>query len=191
MIVQNLLVAFTLSALGLAQEIDNNDIPRECNAVCSAIVTLARDCDRQFNDDDRGELNCICSATNSNTQLPICEACVSNFDNDRNDNDVNDLLRSCNFSTTTYNPSAASATAVTVSGSSISIATSVAPTGASATNASGSSAASAGTTANTGATQATQAATSSSTGAAAPAMTMAPAAGFAAMGVVGIAMGMM
>ncbi len=109
MLVKTVFLALTLSAMGLAQEIDNGDIPRQCSAICAPIVTLARDCDRQNNDNDRGERDCICNAQGASTQLPACEACVTAFDNDDDnpsDNDVNDLLRSCNFSTTTYNPSA-------------------------------------------------------------------------------------
>jgi hypothetical protein len=33
---------------GLAQEVDNNDVPNECRDVCASIVTLARQCGDQF-----------------------------------------------------------------------------------------------------------------------------------------------
>ncbi|KAF2687002.1 hypothetical protein K458DRAFT_266953, partial [Lentithecium fluviatile CBS 122367] len=96
-----ILLAFALSAVGIAQDIDNNDVPNECRAVCASIVSLTAQCDQQFNDDAQ-ELNCICSASGANTQLPLCEACVSQFDSDNSDNDVNDLLRSCSFTSTSY-----------------------------------------------------------------------------------------
>jgi hypothetical protein len=172
MLAKSIFLAFALSTVGIAQEIDNGDVPNECRAVCASIVTLATQCDNQFSslysqwlnrklknlhnliDNDGEELNCICSATGVSTQLPLCEACVAQFDNndDNNDNgmnqnwfihlflkttwtdpitDINELLRSCSFTTTSYNPSAASAS-VTNIGNSTSL-TTPAPTNAQST----------------------------------------------------------
>jgi hypothetical protein len=125
MLVNKLSLIAALVAAVAAQEIDQNDIPQQCTSVCAQVVTIARDCDRQNNNNDAGELNCICQAQNANTLFPTCEACVAQFDNNNdndddddddnnnnnNDNDVRDLLRSCNFSTTTYNAASASAIA--------------------------------------------------------------------------------
>jgi hypothetical protein len=130
MLVNKLSLIAALAATVAAQEIDQNDIPQQCTSVCAQVVTIARDCDRQNNNNDAGELNCICQAQNANTLFPTCEACVAQFDNNdnddddddddnnnnnnnnnNNDNDVRDLLRSCNFSTTTYNAASASAIA--------------------------------------------------------------------------------
>ncbi|KAF2181688.1 hypothetical protein K469DRAFT_752581 [Zopfia rhizophila CBS 207.26] len=118
MLAKNIIVVFTLSALSLAQDVDNNDIPSQCTAVCSDVVSLSRTCDQQNDDNDTGYRNCVCNANNANTQIPLCEACVSQFDNDRNDNDVNDLLRACAFSTTSYNPSA-TASVTQISGTNV------------------------------------------------------------------------
>jgi hypothetical protein len=161
MLVNKLSLIAALAAAVAAQEIDQNDIPQQCTSVCAQVVTIARDCDRQNSrsqpcyfsvydtdpfpqdNNDAGELNCICQAQNANTLFPTCEACVAQFDNNNdndddddddnnnnnnNDNgkhppplysrpqltatpDVRDLLRSCNFSTTTYNAASASAIA--------------------------------------------------------------------------------
>ncbi|KAF2795316.1 hypothetical protein K505DRAFT_416545 [Melanomma pulvis-pyrius CBS 109.77] len=108
MLTQNILLAFALSTVGLAQQdIDNNDIPTQCSVVCSGLVQLTQTCDEQNNNDDndRNYLNCVCNSTGVSAQLPLCEACVATFDNDGRDTDVNDLLTSCSFSTTTFNPS--------------------------------------------------------------------------------------
>ncbi|KAH6622230.1 hypothetical protein C7974DRAFT_377825 [Boeremia exigua] len=102
MLFQKLAIATALTALVAAQEIDQDDIPQQCTQVCAEVVTIARDCDRQSN--DNAEIQCICRANNANTLLPACDACVQQYDrdldddNDRNDNDVREILRSCNFS---------------------------------------------------------------------------------------------
>ncbi|KAH7116978.1 hypothetical protein B0J11DRAFT_106087 [Dendryphion nanum] len=139
MLVQNVILGFALSSLGLAQDVDNDDIPVQCTAVCSAVVALSRTCDAQNNDNDPAYLNCVCNTVNANSIIPLCEACVSQFDSDRSDNDVNDLVRSCSFTTTSFNPSAtaASASLVTGTGSLRSLATATgsitsAPTGSAA-----------------------------------------------------------
>lgn len=44
-----------------------------------------------MSENDNAELQCICSATNANTLIPTCEACVTQFDVDTDDDDlVND-----------------------------------------------------------------------------------------------------
>merc|ERR1712036_161277 len=92
-----------LSSYVAAQDIDNNDVPTQCRSVCANIVTLTQNCDRQNHDNDSGYISCVCNSTNAATEIPACEACVANFDrNDGADNDVNDLVRSCSFSRTTY-----------------------------------------------------------------------------------------
>ncbi|KAJ9144515.1 hypothetical protein NKR23_g5927 [Pleurostoma richardsiae] len=98
-----------LGIIALAQDIDSNDVPRECRSVCDPVTRLTRTCDRQNDDDDSGYINCVCSADNAQTAIPLCEACVAVYDtNDGHDNDVNDLVRSCSFTTTSWNSAAAS-----------------------------------------------------------------------------------
>ncbi|KAH7346565.1 hypothetical protein BKA65DRAFT_384601, partial [Rhexocercosporidium sp. MPI-PUGE-AT-0058] len=92
-----------LSSYVAAQDIDNNDVPPQCRTVCATVVNLTETCDRQNNDNDSGYINCVCSGTNAAAEIPACEACIANFDrNDGSDNDVNDLVRSCSFSRTSY-----------------------------------------------------------------------------------------
>lgn len=48
MLTQNILLAFALSAVGLAQQdLDNNDIPTQCSVICSGLVQLTQTCDEQ------------------------------------------------------------------------------------------------------------------------------------------------
>jgi len=42
---QKLAIVFALSAIGLAQDVDNDDVPMQCRDVCASVVTLTRDCD--------------------------------------------------------------------------------------------------------------------------------------------------
>lgn len=42
---QKLALAFAVSAIGLAQDVDNNDIPPACQSVCGSIVSLTQNCD--------------------------------------------------------------------------------------------------------------------------------------------------
>jgi hypothetical protein len=83
--------ATALLALGvlgpaLAQDIDRDDIPRQCEMVCSNIVTVSDECDRRF-DRDRDELDCMCRADNAEQVVPLCAACIDFYDTDDDDDD--------------------------------------------------------------------------------------------------------
>ncbi|KAF2999407.1 hypothetical protein E8E13_006987 [Curvularia kusanoi] len=115
MLFQKLAIAATLTALVAAQEIEQSDIPQQCTQLCAQVVTIARDCDNRF-DNDNAETQCICTAPNANNLLPACEACVRQYDtgdddddNDRNDNDVRDVLNRCSFTAqSSFNAASAS-----------------------------------------------------------------------------------
>ncbi|KAF2253677.1 hypothetical protein BU26DRAFT_501824 [Trematosphaeria pertusa] len=114
MLVQNLFLAVALSATGLAIDVDDAEVPYQCRDVCIPVIRLTSSCDAQIYDNDQAELACICDAANASTQIPTCEACVSQYDDDGPDNefaDVNDLVRKCGFAYTTYNTASPSATA--------------------------------------------------------------------------------
>ncbi|KAB2109420.1 hypothetical protein AG0111_0g1146 [Alternaria gaisen] len=121
---QKLAIVFALSAIGLAQDVDNDDVPMQCRDVCASVVTLTRDCDNSTND-DAAERQCICNAQNANTAIPLCAACITQNGGEL-DNDVSDIVRECSFSTTSYNPSAAStAPPASASGTSVGSVTSM------------------------------------------------------------------
>ncbi|CBY00982.1 hypothetical protein IAQ61_011881 [Plenodomus lingam] len=115
MLFQKLAIVSALAALVAAQDIGQDDIPRECTAICAPVVTLARDCDNR-NENDPAELDCVCRAPGANTMIPACDACVAQFqrpdvDDDNDDivpdvNDVREVLSRCSFTTASFNPAA-------------------------------------------------------------------------------------
>ena len=76
------LLAFSL-ALGIttAQGIGNDDFPAQCQSSCGPVATRSDQCDNQFDDDDQGQLNCLCNAANMDTLVPECQACLVPFRN--------------------------------------------------------------------------------------------------------------
>ncbi|KAB2580995.1 hypothetical protein BFW01_g6665 [Lasiodiplodia theobromae] len=151
-----------LAAAGLAQDIDNNDVPNACRSVCQSTVDLTTQCDRQTDDDDQSYLNCVCSTTNASSFIPECEACVAA--NDEADNDVRDIVRSCSFTqVSTWNSGTATGTATSSASTSFSItlASSVTATasgtGSSATGQTTGTSSSTGTSASAGTTGSAQA----------------------------------
>ncbi|KAF1968889.1 hypothetical protein BU23DRAFT_558114 [Bimuria novae-zelandiae CBS 107.79] len=128
---QKLALVFALSAIGLAQDVDQDDVPQQCQSVCSSIVSLTRNCDNSTND-DAAETQCICNGNNASSLVPLCAAYIAQNGGDR-ESDVYDIVRSCSFSSTSYDSSAA-ATALSsaVSGASSLISSGSTPATASA-----------------------------------------------------------
>merc|ERR1711881_132045 len=100
---KTIILAASALAVVSAAEIDRDDIPAPCQAICYPLVQLAAQCDRD-NNNDRAEIDCICQSTNPNTSatLPDCDACVRQYDSDSDDDDdddgdVADLRRECNL----------------------------------------------------------------------------------------------
>ncbi|KAJ5397439.1 hypothetical protein N7509_005552 [Penicillium cosmopolitanum] len=106
----SLLYIFAFTSYVVAGDVDANDLPSQCQDVCAPVVSLTSSCDKKTNDDDTAELNCICKDSRAAKSLPDCDACISKYSKDGRDNDANDLVRSCSFTTTEY-------TAMTTSGS--------------------------------------------------------------------------
>ncbi|CZT25280.1 uncharacterized protein RCC_11008 [Ramularia collo-cygni] len=93
-------LVFAFTSLAFAQDVDYNDLPSQCTQVCDPVVRLTQQCDQGRSDAD--QLSCVCQATNAAALLPACEACYAMFDSDGHDNDVNDLVSKCSFTTTSY-----------------------------------------------------------------------------------------
>ena len=53
----------------------------------AAASAVAARCDDQFSDDDAGEVNCICTSANAASEIPNCEACINQAENDGDDDD--------------------------------------------------------------------------------------------------------
>lgn len=47
MLFQNLALIYALAALVAAQDIDQDDIPQQCTAVCAEVVSIAQRCDAE------------------------------------------------------------------------------------------------------------------------------------------------
>lgn len=69
----------------LAQDVESNDVPTQCSAVCAPVVSLTAQCDRTT-DNDSDERNCLCNGQNAASIIPACEACYAMYDNDGHDN---------------------------------------------------------------------------------------------------------
>ncbi|EKJ69809.1 hypothetical protein FPSE_10009 [Fusarium pseudograminearum CS3096] len=107
--------------------LDRDDIPRACDAICNPIVDLTRACDTDLRGDrdreeDRLEAQCVCTNDSFNVArvAALCAGCIhqnaprdndDDDDDDRRDDtkDIDDILYTCGFSSTTYVASAASA----------------------------------------------------------------------------------
>ncbi|KAK5048193.1 hypothetical protein LTR84_005863 [Exophiala bonariae] len=110
-------LALSALAMVIAGDVDRDDIPEQCTSVCVNLPDVSTECDRLF-DADRDETACICASAGAEEAIPLCAACIEHYDdsdndddddddnsdNDDDDNDVSELLRSCGFSTVTFNP---------------------------------------------------------------------------------------
>ncbi|KAF9873862.1 hypothetical protein CkaCkLH20_08596 [Colletotrichum karsti] len=107
-------IALTLAAAAFVKadlQLDDDDIPTQCNAVCRPIYELGRACevdDDQVRDDlteDRLEAQCVCtnSSINVSQYAALCASCMDQNVRDRDDlDDINDILRTCGFASTSY-----------------------------------------------------------------------------------------
>ncbi|KAB8072602.1 hypothetical protein BDV29DRAFT_158379 [Aspergillus leporis] len=115
---QSVLCTLLLAFITTGADIDANDVPSQCQQVCAPVVSLTASCDRNTNDDDRQEIDCICKDSKAPTSIPLCEACIAQNSRDGHDNDANDLIRSCSFATTSYDPTSIARSSHATTGSS-------------------------------------------------------------------------
>lgn len=98
-------LALALASRVAAQGIDHDDIAPNCRAVCSNIANVADECELQYNNvpnEDQQEQDCICNASGMDTLIPACEACQREYYGQDDDYDeIQQLLRRCNFESTT------------------------------------------------------------------------------------------
>ncbi|OHE96268.1 hypothetical protein CORC01_08486 [Colletotrichum orchidophilum] len=107
-------VALSLAAAAFVKadlRLDNDDIPSQCQAVCRPIYDLGRACevdDDRINDDlteGRLEAQCVCTNNSINVSqyAALCASCMDQNVRDRDDlDDINDILRTCGFASTSY-----------------------------------------------------------------------------------------
>ncbi|GKT40457.1 protein CAP22 [Colletotrichum spaethianum] len=107
-------IALSLAAAAFVKadlQLDNDDIPTQCSAVCRPIYDLGQAC--EVNDDlinndlteDRLEAQCVCTNNSINVSqyAALCASCMDQNVQDRDDlDDINDILRTCGFASTSY-----------------------------------------------------------------------------------------
>ncbi|KAF5017811.1 hypothetical protein F66182_10234 [Fusarium sp. NRRL 66182] len=113
--------------------LDRDDVPRECTTICNPIVDLTRACDTDLRGDDndreedRLEVQCVCTNDSFNVAriAALCANCIhqyapNNRDNDDDDDDddirddtrdIDEILFTCGWASTTYVASATAAVA--------------------------------------------------------------------------------
>jgi hypothetical protein len=105
----------------------DDDVPTECRDICRPVAQLADRCDVNLNDrnlsdndedrwEDLLEAQCFCAHSGFDVEgvTALCASCMQQYpnpdDDDDDDNleDINDIMRTCSFSSTSFAPSATS-----------------------------------------------------------------------------------
>ncbi|OGE49429.1 hypothetical protein PENARI_c021G03789 [Penicillium arizonense] len=108
-----------LAASVVAQDVDSTDIPSQCKDICAPVVSLTSTCDKKNNNDDAAEIKCVCNDPRASKNIPDCAACLDKYSKDGKDNDANDIVRQCSFTSTMYDATATSASATSNSSASM------------------------------------------------------------------------
>jgi hypothetical protein len=85
---QQLLVLSGLMLAGnvaVASKLDHDDVPNRCWSVCGDVVGTSKSCDARH-DNDSAEIKCICDWEKAKTQIPLCSACITQYQTDRRNN---------------------------------------------------------------------------------------------------------
>lgn len=94
--------------------LDRDDVPRACDTICDPIVQLTQKCDSDRWGDAQ-EIQCVCTNDSFNVEriAALCADCIhqnaSRDDDDDETENIDDILFTCAFPSTTYVASAASA----------------------------------------------------------------------------------
>ncbi|KAL3425793.1 Protein CAP22-like protein 2 [Phlyctema vagabunda] len=108
------LATVMLGSSVFAQDIDADEIPAACTAICAPIVSLTTTCNVDMENvadaiEDTLQRECICNNDSFDVAqiAGLCASCISQ--NGSTTDDLSQLLATCSFSSTSY---AASATAL-------------------------------------------------------------------------------
>lgn len=77
------------SNLAIAAKLEHDDVPNRCWGACGPVVGKASECDARH-DRDSAELDCICKWEPAKTQIPLCAACISQYERERDHDDHDD-----------------------------------------------------------------------------------------------------
>lgn len=75
------------SSVAIASKLDYDDVPNRCWAACDPVVGIAKSCDGRY-DGDSAEIQCICDWDRAKTQIPLCSACITQYQNDMRNNNI-------------------------------------------------------------------------------------------------------
>lgn len=76
-----------LTASIVAQDVDSNDVPSQCQDACAPVVSLTSSCDRTSNN-DTAERKCVCNDSRASKSVPNCAACLDKYSKDGKDNGI-------------------------------------------------------------------------------------------------------
>ncbi|KAI1813813.1 hypothetical protein GGS20DRAFT_452775 [Poronia punctata] len=95
-----------LAAVGVAQDLDVDDVPRACRDSCRNIATLSNRCGDET-DNNRAERDCLCNAENAEQHGNSCAACVKaeyGRDDDDDGDDLIEIFELCGWNYRAVNP---------------------------------------------------------------------------------------
>jgi hypothetical protein len=109
-------IVAALAAPALAEiDLDGDEIPTQCNAVCDPLLNLVRQCNVDDDvvggdqNEDLLERQCVCTNTSFDVAnvAALCASCMEQNVREREDlEDINDLMRACNFQSSSFAPEA-------------------------------------------------------------------------------------
>lgn len=81
------LCGLLLGSVAIASKLDHDDVPNRCWPACSSVVGVAKSCDAQH-ERDSAEIQCICDWDAAKTQIPLCSACITQYQTDRRNHNI-------------------------------------------------------------------------------------------------------
>lgn len=80
------------SNVAVASKLDHDDVPNRCWNVCGDVVGISKSCDARH-EIDSAEIKCICDWEKAKTQIPLCSACITQYQFDRRNNSTSTSTR--------------------------------------------------------------------------------------------------
>ncbi|KAJ5469816.1 hypothetical protein N7530_007173 [Penicillium desertorum] len=81
------LCGLLLASVAIASKLDHDDVPNRCWPACGPVVGIANSCDARH-ERDSAEIQCICDWDAAKTQIPLCAACITQYQTDRRNHNI-------------------------------------------------------------------------------------------------------
>ncbi|CAG8080340.1 unnamed protein product [Penicillium nalgiovense] len=81
------LYGLLLASVAIASKLDHDDVPNRCWSACGPVVGIANSCDARH-ERDSAEIRCICDWDAAKTQIPLCAACITQYQTDRRNHKI-------------------------------------------------------------------------------------------------------